>query len=215
MKQKKIIYLAILFAIGIVTLNSCSSDDSDNCTEQTWYEDSDGDSFGNLNSSQESCTQPTGYVYDNSDFDDINTTAYPGADEICDDDIDNNGDGDIDECSLTNLTAGEWTDNFGVSWVINSSTLTSSSSNGTTYVYQILVSEGNHVICLNDSSNPFNADLYSKFVFTNIETNEINLCQPYYDSVSQAFIENSTDPTDPDDLNAGCGGFAWSLLTRD
>ena len=215
MKQNKIIYLSILFTIGIVSLNSCSDDDNDDCTQQTWYEDSDGDGFGNLNSFQESCTQPTGYVSDNSDFDDTNTTAYPGADEICDDGVDNNGDGDIDECGLLNQISGNWTDNFSSSYTITSSIITGVTSNNFTYVYHILLSEGNYVICLNDSNNPFFADSYSKFVFTNISTNEFNLCQPYFDSVSQASIENNSDPTDPDDLNAGCGGFAWSLLTRD
>ncbi|WP_188463453.1 putative metal-binding motif-containing protein [Bizionia arctica] len=216
----KTIYLTLVCTIGMVGFNSCSSDDDNKndddydvgCTELTWYQDGDQDGFGDPNNSQLSCTQPTGYISDNTDFDDANATAYPGADELCDDGIDNNGNGVVDECGVLSQISGTWTTNFGVSYTITNSTIIETTNN---YTYHILVSESNYVICLNDASNPFNADLYSKFVFTNIETNTFNLCQPFYDSESQEFIENATDPTNPDDLDAGCGGFAWSLVTRD
>lgn len=38
------------------------------CTAETWYKDSDGDGFGDPNSTQSSCTQPTGYVTDKTDL---------------------------------------------------------------------------------------------------------------------------------------------------
>ncbi len=215
MNKKKTIYLAIVFAIGIVTFNSCSEDDAaDDCTQQTWYQDSDEDGFGNPNNSEQSCTQPTGYISDNTDFDDTNATAYPGAEELCDDGIDNDGNGEIDECSILNQTSGSWTDNFGGSYTITNLIITNVTSNGATYVFHILANGSNSVICLNDANNSFHADLYSKFVFTNIATNTFNLCQPFFDEESQESIENATDPTNTGDLDAGCGGFAWSLLTR-
>ena len=212
MNKKKTMYLVIVFSIGIVAFNSCSKDED--CTEQTWYQDSDEDGFGNPNNSQESCTQPAGYISDNSDFDDVNATAFPGADEICDDGIDNNGNGEIDECSVPNQTSGSWTDNFNGSYTITNASISVITANGSSYLYHILANGSNYVICLNDSTNPFYADLYSKFVFTNIATNEFNLCQPFYNEPSQASIENSNDPTNPNDLDTGCGGFVWSLLTR-
>ena len=83
--------------MGAFVLNAC--DDDVDCNSQTWYEDTDGDGFGNPDKSTQSCTQPEGYVADNTDFDDNNPTAYPNAIEVCNG-IDDNGDGTIDETAF-------------------------------------------------------------------------------------------------------------------
>ena len=210
MNKRKTIYLVIVFAIGLFTFNSCNNED-DACTKQSWYQDSDEDGFGNPNISEQSCTQSTGYISDNTDFNDMNATAYPGAEELCDDGIDNNGNGEIDDCSILNPIVGSWSGSFGGMYTITNTTIVEATNN---YTYHILVSRNNYVICLNDENNPFYAGSYSKFVVTNISTNTFNLCQPFFDEDSQEFIENANDPTDIDDLEAGCGGFAWTLMTR-
>lgn len=43
-------------------------------TPATWYEDSDGDGYGNAAVTQSSCAQPTGYVANNTDCNDANAS---------------------------------------------------------------------------------------------------------------------------------------------
>jgi len=64
--------------------------------QTTWYVDNDGDGFGNPDMSIQSCDSNLGYVTDNSDCDDSDSTVNPNATEVCDG-IDNNCDGNIDE----------------------------------------------------------------------------------------------------------------------
>ncbi|MDG1480426.1 MAG: putative metal-binding motif-containing protein, partial [Myxococcota bacterium] len=78
--------------------NDCDGDtDEDDATDAaTWYEDADGDTFGNASVTDISCDQPSGYVSDDTDCDDSESSAYPGAPELYDN-IDNDCDGETDE----------------------------------------------------------------------------------------------------------------------
>jgi len=49
----------------------------------TWYQDSDGDTYGNSAVSQTACSQPTGYVSNSTDCNDSNAAIKPGAPELC------------------------------------------------------------------------------------------------------------------------------------
>ncbi len=62
----------------------------------TWYRDQDGDNFGNSDDSVEATYQPEGYVIQNNDWDDEDSTVHPGATELCDK-KDNDQDSDVDE----------------------------------------------------------------------------------------------------------------------
>ena len=62
----------------------------------TWYLDADQDGFGNSNFHLSRCNQPTGYVSSSNDCNDLLTSVYPGADEVCDG-FDNDCDGALDD----------------------------------------------------------------------------------------------------------------------
>ena len=53
-------------------------------TPSTYYQDADGDGYGNSAISQEACSAPARYVTDNTDCDDAVSTTYPSASELCD-----------------------------------------------------------------------------------------------------------------------------------
>ena len=65
-------------------------------TLTTYYRDADDDTYGDPAVFLDAVSAPSGYVTDNTDCDDSNAAANPGATEVLDG-IDNNCDGNIDE----------------------------------------------------------------------------------------------------------------------
>jgi len=78
--------------------NDCDGDtDEDDADDaEVWYADSDSDSYGDPDTNTPACEQPSGYVSDNTDCVDSDTSVNPSATEICDE-VDNDCDGDTDE----------------------------------------------------------------------------------------------------------------------
>ena len=77
-------------------------DEDDSQNSILWYEDSDGDNFGNPDSSVGSCAAPDGYVLNSEDCDDNEITISPVGIEFCDN-TDNNCDGVIDEDAVDSV----------------------------------------------------------------------------------------------------------------
>ena len=73
------------------------ADDADDSVDSaglgTWYADSDGDGYGDAEAVVEGCDEPSGVVDDDSDCDDTDPDAFPGAEEVADDGIDQDCDG--------------------------------------------------------------------------------------------------------------------------
>jgi len=78
--------------------NNCDGMVDEGFPSIKYYEDLDGDGYGNPNNFIGTCSTvpPAGYVALGTDCDDYDSTINPGAIEVCDG-IDNNCDGDIDE----------------------------------------------------------------------------------------------------------------------
>jgi hypothetical protein len=80
----------------------------------TFYADADGDSFGDASDSVDACSQPSGYVTDDTDCDDTEPDAYPGNPEVCDS-IDNDCNSSVDDgaTDATTYYADVDSDGFG------------------------------------------------------------------------------------------------------
>jgi hypothetical protein len=62
--------------------NNCDGLVDNGLTFFTYYADADLDEFGNINDSLVACSQPTGYVLNNTDCDDSNASINPGATDV-------------------------------------------------------------------------------------------------------------------------------------
>ena len=81
------------------------TDEDDAVDATTWYLDADGDGYGVRISTDVSCTQPSGYAALGGDCDASDATIFPGAEEVCNDLLDNNCDGGPGDCELQGAVA--------------------------------------------------------------------------------------------------------------
>lgn len=78
--------------------NDCNGLIDDNSIDgQIWYQDADGDGYGNPSITVSGCSAPAGYVANNTDCDDTRAGVHPNAIEICGNGIDENCNGQVDE----------------------------------------------------------------------------------------------------------------------
>jgi len=91
--------------------NDCDGDIDEGVTT-TWYVDSDGDGFGSMVETVESCAPADGLVSTGTDCDDADAAVYPAAAEACDG-TDNDCDGAVDEDGTTPWYTDADGDGFG------------------------------------------------------------------------------------------------------
>jgi len=80
--------------------NDCNGVTDTDAILLTWYKDEDKDEYGNSSSSILSCKKPIGYVANASDCNDAIKSINPGAEEICNNGIDDNCDASPNQCLL-------------------------------------------------------------------------------------------------------------------
>ncbi|MCS6990913.1 MAG: MopE-related protein [Chitinophagales bacterium] len=78
----------------------------------SFYQDADGDGFGNLSVRVQAAQPPAGYVSDSSDCNDANASIHPQASEVCNG-YDDNCNGQSDEGVLQRFYADADGDGFG------------------------------------------------------------------------------------------------------
>ena len=86
-----------------------------------YYQDEDGDGYGDPTAPVESCGITAGLVENNDDCDDENDLTYPMQDETCDD-IDNDCNGKVDEGALLTFFIDSDEDGYGSESVVLSCT---------------------------------------------------------------------------------------------
>ncbi len=86
--------------------------DNDASLWPTWFADSDGDGFGDANSTTQACVMPLGYTDNDLDCDDGDFDVKPTGVEICNG-IDDDCDGEIDEFATDASTWYRDADNDG------------------------------------------------------------------------------------------------------
>lgn len=85
---------------GLSCIEDCDNQDSEILGPGTWYQDRDGDGFGDPRLDVQACRAPQGTVVDSTDCNDNDGSSWPGATELCDG-LDNDCDTDIDEAGAT------------------------------------------------------------------------------------------------------------------
>ncbi len=78
----------------------------------TYYQDADGDTFGDPDTPLDRCGPPPGHVEDHTDCDDSLASVHPGATEVCNG-IDDDCDGSVDEEVTTDYYPDTDGDGFG------------------------------------------------------------------------------------------------------
>jgi hypothetical protein len=116
--------------------------------------------------------------------------------------------GDTDEVEEELAIIGEYDDSWGGYQIITEGLWTSGSFSFEISQYS---NEEHVVIAQNSADNEYNPSLWSKFQWTYDLQESLFYCQISFDSATEDDAI-SIAPANPTDLEAGCGGFGWTML---
>jgi len=80
--------------------DDCDSQVDEGLKVSTWYLDGDGDGFGDDSETMDACAEPVGHAATGGDCNDEDPAAHPGAEDVCEDGVDNDCDGGDSRCRL-------------------------------------------------------------------------------------------------------------------
>jgi hypothetical protein len=92
--------------------DNCNGQSDEGLSTAAYYQDADGDGYGNPEASQTWCAQPVGYVTDNTDCIDSNGAVHPGAVEVCNG-LDDDCNGQTDEGLTAKFYQDKDADGYG------------------------------------------------------------------------------------------------------
>jgi len=110
--------------------------------------------------------------------------------------------------------AGSYDDSYGGEVVITTSGIESIGIDiGSIGIYHFssVDNEGNFAIARNDEANTYNPCMWSRFDWTT-DGGDLYYCQSAFDAADEQTAAK-VPAGDAEDLETGCGGFAWSKLT--
>ncbi|MFM7812931.1 MAG: MopE-related protein, partial [Flavobacteriales bacterium] len=127
----------------------------------TFYQDADGDGYGNAAVTTQACSAPTGYVSNSTDCNDGNSNVRPNATESCTTSVDDNCNGQINENCCTVSASATTTSSSCVASANGSVNLTVSGgvapftfawSNGATTEDLAAVAPGTYSVTVTDAN---------------------------------------------------------------
>ena len=142
-KMTTVFYTCLAVTLAGLVFSGCGKSSSGGGTPPApvsttaWYQDSDGDGFGNLNKTTTETDQPDGYVDNSFDCNDADVSINPAAIELMDG-VDNNCDGLTDKSPKVSIKIPDtgqiasYTNTFGEDsdYLVNSPSYTKLDANG-------------------------------------------------------------------------------------
>jgi hypothetical protein len=105
---------------------------------------------------------------------------------------------------------GSYEDEFGTEHVITEEVWTQTYPGAAPLTFEIDTFGADWLVAQNGPDNAYSPDLWSRFDWVEVD-GDLYYCQTAYDAPDAASAEAAT-PADTTDVDAGCGGFPFSML---